>query len=80
MAETVYFFTIKKQVHNAMIAYKKKKQLKQLTENFMEVNGKKQTNKNGASYLYLRYGFLGAALSCSKVLPVYSVLLGAAAL
>lgn len=79
MAETVYLFTIKKQVQNAMIAYKKK-QLKQLTENFMEVNGKKQTNKNGASYLYLRYGFLGAALSCSKVLPVYSVLLGAAAL
>ena len=62
-----------------MIAYKKK-QLKQLTENFMEVNGKKQTNKNGDSYLYLRYGFLGAALSCSKVLPIYSVLLGAAAL
>lgn len=79
MAETVYLFTIKKQVQNAMIAYKKK-QLKQLTENFMEVNGKKQTNKNGASYLYLRYGFLGAALSCSKVLPIYSVLLGAAAL
>lgn len=79
MAETVYLFTIKKQLQNAMIAYKKK-QLKQLTENFMEVNGKKQTNKNGASYLYLRYGFLGAALSCSKVLPIYSVLLGAAAL
>ena len=56
----MYLFTIKKQVQNAMIAYKKK-QLKQLTENFMEVNGKKQTNKNGASYLYLRYGFLGAA-------------------
>lgn len=79
MAETVYLFTIKKQLQNAMISYKKK-QLKQLTENFMEVNGKKQTNKNGASYLYLRYGFLGAALSCSKVLPIYSVLLGAAAL
>lgn len=79
MAETVYLFTIKKQLQNAMIAYKKK-QLKQLTENFMEVNGKKQTNKNGASYLYLRYGFLGAALSCSKVLPIYSVLLEAAAL
>ena len=58
-----------------MIAYKKK-QLKQLTENFMEV--KKHTNKNGASSLYLRYGFLGAALSCSKVLTVYSVLLRAA--
>ena len=79
MAETVYLFTIKKQLQNAMIAYKKK-QFKQLTENFMDVNGKKQTNKNGASYLYLRYGFLGAALSCSKVLPIYSVLLGAAAL
>lgn len=77
MAETVYLFTIKKQVQNAMIAYKKK-QLKQLTENVMEVNGKKHTNKNGASYLYLRYGFLGAALSCSKVLTVYSVLLRAA--
>ena len=77
MAETVYLFTIKKQVQNAMIAYKKK-QLKQLTENFMEVNEKKHTNKNGASYLYLRYGFLGAALSCSKVLTVYSVLLRAA--
>ena len=77
MAETVYLFTIKKQLQNAMIAYKKK-QFKQLTENFMDVNGKKQTNKNGASYLYLRYGFLGAALSCSKVLTVYSVLLRAA--
>ena len=57
MAETVYLFTIKKQVQNAMIAYKKK-QLKQLTENFMEVNGKEQTHKNGASYLYLRRGSL----------------------
>ena len=67
-------------IKHRTISDNKKKQLKQLTENFMEVNGKKHTNKNGASYLYLRYGFLGAALSCSKVLPIYSVLLGAAAL
>ena len=56
-----------------MIAYKKK-QLKQLTENFMEVNGKKHTNKNGTVLVTYIWGIgslelLWAAQKCSLFTP-----------